>query len=95
MRRKAFINPSSPPPCPLAPEYSVLGRRKDKVLKYMTSSMPVPFEVATADVRLCGLLAEVDPETGRGISAERIEVCGGNAEQAYDADDARNNSAAE
>jgi metallophosphoesterase (TIGR00282 family) len=73
------------------PYDSVLGRRKDKVLKYMTAQMPVPFEVATGDVRMCGALAELDPETGRALSIERIEVQGGNADQAYDADDARGN----
>src|SRR5688500_3221493 len=66
---------------------SVLGRRKDRVLKYMTTNMPVPFDVATGDVRMCGLLAEVDPETGRALSCERVEVKGDNADQAYDADD--------
>jgi 2',3'-cyclic-nucleotide 2'-phosphodiesterase len=71
------------------PYDSVLGRRKDRVLKYMTTSMPIPFEVATGDVRLCGLLAEVDEVTGRALSCERVEVLGGNADQAYDADDAR------
>ena len=69
------------------PYDSVLGRRKDRVLKYMTTNMPVPFDVATGDVRMCGLLSEVDPETGRAISCERIEVRGDNADQAYDADD--------
>jgi metallophosphoesterase (TIGR00282 family) len=69
------------------PYDSVLGRRKDRVLKYMTTNMPVPFDVATGDVRMCGLLAEVDPETGRALSVERIEVKGDNADQAYDADD--------
>jgi metallophosphoesterase (TIGR00282 family) len=73
------------------PYDSVLGRRKDKVLKYMTAQMPVPFEVATGDVRMCGALAELDPETGRALSIERIEVQGDNADQAYDADDARGN----
>ena len=69
------------------PYDSVLGRRKDRVLKYMTTNMPVPFDVATGDVRLCGVLAEIDEKTGRAISIERIEVTGGNADQAYDADD--------
>jgi metallophosphoesterase (TIGR00282 family) len=69
------------------PYDSVLGRRKDRVLKYMTTNMPAPFDVATGDVRLCGLLSEIDPETGRAISCERIEVKGDNADQAYDADD--------
>jgi hypothetical protein len=69
------------------PYDSVLGRRKDRVVKYMSTGMPHPFDVATGDVRLCGALAEVDPETGRAISIERIEVKGEDSEQAYDADD--------
>ena len=69
------------------PYDSVLGRRKDRVVKYMTTNMPQPFDVATGDVRLCGALAEIDADTGRALSIERIEVQGGNAEQAYDADD--------
>jgi len=71
------------------PYDSVLGRRKEKVLKHMTTAMPVPFEMATGDVRMCGALAEIDEQTGRAVSIERIEVPGGNADQAYDADDAR------
>jgi metallophosphoesterase (TIGR00282 family) len=73
------------------PYDSVLGRRKDRVVKYMTTNMPQPFDVATGDVRLCGALAEVDEQTGRALSIERVEVQGGNAEQAYDADDANPN----
>ena len=69
------------------PYDSVLGRRKDRVIKYMTTNMPQPFDVATGDVRLCGALAEIDSDTGKAVSFERIEVQGGNAEQAYDADD--------
>ena len=69
------------------PYDSVLGRRKDRVVKYMSTGMPHPFDVATGDVRLCGALAEVDELTGRAISIERIEVKGEDSEQAYDADD--------
>ena len=36
------------------PYDSVLGRRKEPVLKYMTTNMPIPFDVATGDVRMCG-----------------------------------------
>lgn len=71
------------------PYDSVLGRRKDRVLKYMTTSMPHMFEIATGDVRMCGALAEIDEATGRAISIERIEVAGEKSDQAYDADDAR------
>jgi hypothetical protein len=69
------------------PYDSVLGRRKDRVVKHMTTNMPHPFEVATGDVRMCGALAEIDPQTGAAISMERIEVRGENSDQAYDADD--------
>jgi metallophosphoesterase (TIGR00282 family) len=69
------------------PYDSVLGRRKDRVLKHMTTNMPHPFEIATGDVRLSGALAEIDELTGRAISMERVEVRGENADQAYDADD--------
>jgi metallophosphoesterase (TIGR00282 family) len=71
------------------PYDSVLGRRKDRVLKFMTTNMPAPFDVATGDVRLCGALTEIDAETGRALSIERIEVQSANVEQAYDADDGR------
>src|SRR5258708_27933194 len=74
------------------PYDSVLGRRKDRVVKYMTTNMPQPFDVATGDVRLCGALAEIDEQTGRAISIERIEVKGETVDQAYDADDARTGS---
>jgi metallophosphoesterase (TIGR00282 family) len=77
------------------PYDSVLGRRKDRVMKYMSSNMPQPFDVATGDVRMCGIVAEIDPETGRALAIERIEVHGENADQAYDADDKPNSSHAE
>ncbi|HWE00954.1 MAG TPA: TIGR00282 family metallophosphoesterase [Tepidisphaeraceae bacterium] len=71
------------------PYDSVLGRRKDRVVKFMTTNMPQSFDVATGDVRLCGALAEIDPDTGRALSIARIEAQGENVDQAYDADDAR------
>jgi len=69
------------------PYDSVLGRRKDKVLRFMTTSMPTAFDVATGDVRMCGAIAEIDEITGRAVSMERVEVQGDNADQAYDGDD--------
>jgi len=56
------------------PYDSVLGRRKDRVLSALTTSMPVRFEVASEDVRISGVLAVVDPDTGRAQSIRRIEV---------------------
>jgi 2',3'-cyclic-nucleotide 2'-phosphodiesterase len=75
------------------PYDSVLGRRKDRVIKYMTTNMPQAFDVATGDVRMCGVIAEIDPEIGRALSVERLEVAGGDVDQAYDADDRGNYTA--
>ena len=72
------------------PYDSVLGRRKDKVLKYMTTSMPTQFDVATGDVRMCGAIAEIDEASGKAISMERVEVQGESVDPAYDADDKSN-----
>jgi len=58
------------------PYDSVLGRRKDRVLTHLKTSMPTYFEVARGDPRLCGVLAAVDPQTGRAESIQRIEVKG-------------------
>jgi len=70
------------------PYDSVLGRRKERVIKYMTTNMPAHFEVATGDLRMCGAIAEIDEATGKAIGIERVEVTGGNIDHAYDADDA-------
>ena len=69
------------------PYDSVLGRKKEAVLSWMAKQVPRAFEVATNDVRLCGVLAEIDESTGRATAVERIELLLGNADRAYDADD--------
>ena len=72
------------------PYDGVLGRRKDRVLSALTTSMPAHFEVSKGDPRLCGVMVAVDPETGRAESIERVEVQGRALEgSAYDADDGR------
>ncbi len=58
------------------PYDGVLGRKKDLVLSFLTTSMPVRFDVAEGDPRLCGILASVDAETGRATAIERIEIAG-------------------
>lgn len=69
------------------PYDSVLGRRRDRVLSYMTTAQPAPFDVATGDVRMCGAIAEIDTQTGKAISIERVEVQGAATDKAYDEDD--------
>jgi metallophosphoesterase (TIGR00282 family) len=58
------------------PHDSVLGRRKDRVLKSLITNVPCPFDVATEDVRLCGALIQVDSATGKAIHIERIRLDG-------------------
>lgn len=58
------------------PYDSVLGRRKDRVLSAMTTSMPTHFEVASGDVRLCGVLVTANADTGRAVAIERVELRG-------------------
>ena len=54
------------------PYDSVLGRRKDRVLRTMISGVPSPFDVATDDPRLCGVVVGVDSASGRALNIQRI-----------------------
>lgn len=69
---------------------SVLGRKTSSVLKSFRTQMPVPFEIATGDVKINAILAAVDSHTGKAEHVERIRV---EAEvediTRYDSDDGR------
>jgi metallophosphoesterase (TIGR00282 family) len=54
------------------PYDSVLGRDRERVVGTMVSGVPSQFDVATRDVRLCGIVVTVDPATGRAKSVERV-----------------------
>lgn len=54
------------------PYNSVLGRDKDRVIKSLVTGMPFPFDVATDDVNLSGVLVEADSTTGRAVRIERV-----------------------
>jgi len=64
------------------PYDGVLGRKKERVLWALTTSMPTPFEVAWGDPRLMGVLVSLDERTGQATGIERIEVQGFNEAQA-------------
>lgn len=55
------------------PYDSVLGRRKDRVVQFMTTGVPAQFDVAEGDPRLCGVVIETDG-AGRTYSVERVDV---------------------
>lgn len=56
------------------PHDSVIGARKDAVIGRFLSQMPVRFEPAEGDVKLCGALIDVDEDTGRSRSIERLRI---------------------
>jgi 2',3'-cyclic-nucleotide 2'-phosphodiesterase len=56
------------------PYESIIGRRIDRVLTHLTTSMPAPFDVAEGDPRVCGAVVEIDERTHLATSIERIEL---------------------
>ena len=56
------------------PYDSVLGRRRDRVLKATLTQMPASFDVARGDVRISGAVVTFDPDTGKAESIERVHV---------------------
>lgn len=59
------------------PYESVIGMRADKVVTRFLLQTHVPFEVAKRDVRLAAAVVEVDEETGRARSVERLLIPAG------------------
>ncbi len=55
------------------PTEGVIGMRVNEVLYHFLTKMPIKYEVATGRTKLCAVLVEADPETGKGLSIRRIE----------------------
>ncbi len=56
------------------PHESVIGMDRAAMVKRFLDSMPTKFEVAIGDVRINGVIAEVDESTGRARSIARVRV---------------------
>jgi metallophosphoesterase (TIGR00282 family) len=56
------------------PYDSVIGVQKELVVNKFLNNMPVRFEPATGDVRLCGVVIDCDEATGKAHSIERVMV---------------------
>lgn len=69
---------------------SVLGRGTESVLKSFRTRMPVPFEIATGDVKMNAILVVVDSNSKRAERIERIKI-GAELEDStsYDSDDGK------
>jgi metallophosphoesterase (TIGR00282 family) len=56
------------------PYDSVIGVQKELVVGKFLNNMPVRFEAATGDVRLCAVVVDCDPATGKARTIERVMV---------------------
>jgi len=54
------------------PYDSVLGMKKDLALKRFLTQTPHKYETAANEVRFCGVIAEVEVETGRCVRFEQL-----------------------
>jgi 2',3'-cyclic-nucleotide 2'-phosphodiesterase len=70
--------------------HSVLGRRIESVLKNFRTRMPCPFEIATEDLRLNGVLVTIDSSTKRAEKISRFEFKDAKSDSiSYDSDDGK------
>ena len=53
---------------------SVIGIKKDAIIERFLTQIPNKFDVAKGDIRLQGVLLDVDVVTGKANSIERISV---------------------
>lgn len=56
------------------PYESVIGVKKELIIDRFLHNLPMRFEPATGDPRLCAVVIESDDETGRARSIERIMI---------------------
>ena len=54
------------------PRDSVIGVKKDIILKRYLTSMPIRFEVANEDLVLSGVMLDIDDKTGKALSIRRF-----------------------
>lgn len=55
------------------PYDSVIGQEKSKIIERFLTGMPVRFEVASNDVQLHGVIIDIDENTGKARSIERVQ----------------------
>ena len=51
---------------------SVIGRKKEKIIERFLTGMPIRFELGTEDVRLQGVIVEIDNKIGKSILIKRV-----------------------
>jgi len=51
---------------------SIIGRKVDQILERFLTQMPTRFEMATDDIRLQGVIVEIDEKTGSALNIKRV-----------------------
>jgi metallophosphoesterase (TIGR00282 family) len=69
---------------------SVLGRKIESVIKNFKTRMPCPFEVASEDLRINGVIVTIDSTSKKAEKISRFEFKDSNSDSiSYDADDGK------
>ena len=58
------------------PHDSVIGITKETVLQRFLTQIPSRFDAAEKDPRLSAVLVRAEPESGRALAIERLQLCG-------------------
>ena len=56
------------------PHDSVIGVKKEQIIRRFLTFLPDRFELAEGDNRLNGVVVSVDEETGKSTSIERLNI---------------------
>lgn len=54
------------------PHDSVIGMKKEPMIERLRTLRPVSFNVAGGDIRLCGVVFDIDPRSGQTRAVERV-----------------------
>ncbi|MGZ5018792.1 MAG: TIGR00282 family metallophosphoesterase [Chthoniobacterales bacterium] len=54
------------------PDESILGRAVDPIVNRFISNLPAQFPIAKGEVRICGVLVQVDETSGRALAITRV-----------------------
>jgi calcineurin-like phosphoesterase len=69
------------------PHESILGRKIERVMEATLTFRPVPFDVATDNVQISGVVIDVEPKTGRSSGIRRIKITEADADRLADSMD--------
>ena len=56
------------------PHASVIGIRKEVALERFLTQVPVPFDIATDEIELQGVMIEIESGAGRATDIQRIRA---------------------